>query len=202
MTRSIEGPSWIVGSPESIERKGGRRTLPRTTDAVDDAVRMMHGCNRSKGETAEWFILDLTDWFFNVPLHPKEHKHFTLAFQGIYVYVAHLTQAQGSANAPFVCGRVAALIACLMQGVFGDGFYRLQLYVDDPCICIAGDEKQRSHIAATILLWATLGIRLAYRKASSGTDVTWIGCTLPMHKQNTLNTPNAQVIVRAKQDIV
>ena len=120
MTRSIEGPSWIVGSPESIERKGGRLTLPRTTDAVDDAVRMMHGCNRSKGETAEWFILDLTDWLFNVPLHPKEHKHFTLAFQGIYV--AHLTQAQGSANAPFVCGRVAALIACLMQGVLATVF--------------------------------------------------------------------------------
>ena len=89
---------------------------------------------------------------------------------------------------------------CLLNaGCFGDGFYRLQLYVDDPCVCIAGDEKQRSHIAATILLRATLGIRLAYRKASSGTDVTWIGCTLAMHKQN---TPNAQVIVRAKQDIV
>ena len=178
--------------------KSNRLILPRITDVVDDALFLMHKCDKGKNETTEWFILDFTDWFFNVPLHPNERKHFTLSFQG--TYVAYLTQAQGSVNAPLICGRVAALVARLTQGVFGDQVYRLQLYVDDPCIAVAGSKAQRDKlIAATILLWTTLGIRLAFKKAARGTEVTWIGGTLTMQRQG---NKEARLIVRAKQEIV
>ena len=36
------------------------------------------------------------------------------------------TQAQGSKNAPLVCGRVAALISRMTQATFGDQVYSLQ----------------------------------------------------------------------------
>ena len=143
-------------------------------------------------------ILDFTNWFYNVPLHPEERKHFTWSY-GKH-WVAFKTQAQGSRNAPLICGRVAALIARLTQGVFGDQRYRLQIYVDDPCICVMGNATQRDELmAATILFWACLGIRLAYRKASRGTQVVWIGAELTAQNQG---RATAQVQVRAKPEII
>ena len=56
--------------------------------------------------------------------------------------------------------------------------------MDDPCIAVAGSKAQRDRlIAATILLWTSLGIRLAFKKAARGTEVTWIGGTLTMQRQ-------------------
>lgn len=180
-----------------LARSGGRLILPRVSDIVDDALYLM---SQSTGpdQQIEWLILDFTDWFYNVPLHPDERRHFTWAY-GKH-WVAFKAQAQGSRNAPLVCGRVAALIARLTQGVFGDQKFRLQIYVDDPCICVLGTTKERNmQMAATILLWACLGIRLAYKKASRGTAVTWIGAELRAENQG---TSSAQIQVNAKKEIV
>ena len=175
---------------------GGKLLLPRTTDAIDDALFLMNQC--SSGETIEWFVLDFTDWFYNVPLHPSERKHFTWSYKRRWV--AFLTQAQGSKNAPLVCGRVAALVARITQAVFGASFVRLQLYVDDPLLCLRGTDRLReTHMAFTILLWAAFGIRLAYKKASRGTRIVWIGAELEASCQN---TSKANVTARAKQEIV
>ena len=95
--------------------KGGRLTLPRATDAVDDALHLMKLARN--GQTIEWLVLDFTDWFFNIPLHPNERKHFATKYKD--QYIGYLTQAQGSVNAPIVCGRVAALVARLTQGMTG-----------------------------------------------------------------------------------
>lgn len=112
--------------------KGGRLTLPRATDAVDDALQLMR---RAMGQqSVEWLVLDFTDWFFNIPLRPTERKHFTMKYKN--KYIVYLTQAQGSVNAPIVCGRVAALVSRMTQGVMGLHIMRLQLYVDDPCLCV------------------------------------------------------------------
>jgi hypothetical protein len=54
-------------------------------------------------------------------------------------------------------------------------------------------------MAATILFWATLGIRLAYKKAARGTDVVWIGAELQLQNQG---QHDAHLIASAKPDIL
>lgn len=175
---------------------GGKLVLPRTSDAIDDALYLMNQCQGK--ETIEWLVVDFSDWFYNVLLHKEERKHFTWAFK--QRWVAFLTQAQGSKNAPVVCGRVAAMIARMTQAVFGEAYYRLQVYVDDPCICVRGVDSLRNfNMAATILLWRTMGMRLAYRKASRGHRISWIGAELPALHQG---TRRAQLRATAKQEIV
>ena len=177
-------------------RKGGKLILPRVSDVVDDTLYLMRQC--TAGQQVEWLILDFTDWFFNVPLHPDERKNFTLAYK--QKYVAYLTQAQGSVNAPLICGRVAALIARLTQALHSDQHLRLQLYVDDPILGIRGTEDERNRrMAMTILFWEVVGVRLAYKKASRGTEVVWIGAKLSIHDQA---NKEARVEIRAKEEIV
>ena len=177
-------------------QKGGKLTLPRISDAVEDALHLMH--KTEPGQQAEWLILDFSDWFFNIPLHPSERKHFTLAYKG--TYVGYLVQAQGSVNAPVVCGRVAAMLARMTQAMISPNWMRLQLYVDDPILCMRGSDADRDRMmSAVILLWATLGVRLAYKKASRGSSVQWIGASLTMHDQATYAS---RLEVRAKPEIV
>ena len=176
--------------------KGGRLTLPRATDAVDDALQLLKLAK--PGQSIEWLVLDFTDWFFNIPLHPDERRHFTIKYKD--QYLCYLTQAQGSVNAPIVCGRVAALVARLTQGMMGLHVMRLQLYVDDPCLCILGEQRQRDlSMAIVILFWRTLGVKLAFKKSIRGTKITWIGAQYEVTHQHTVN---AQVSVKAKQEII
>lgn len=69
-------------------------------------------------------------------------------------WVAFLTRRR---IAPLVCGRVAALVANeLRQCSATDTYYRLQIYVDDPCVCASGSGQLRDfNMAATVLLWHT-----------------------------------------------
>ena len=176
--------------------KGGKLILPRISDTVDDALYLMKNCGED--QSIEWLILDFTDWFFNIPLHPSERRNFAMSYKG--TFIAYLTQAQGSVNAPLICGRVAALLSRMTQALFNDGRLRLQLYVDDPIICCRGNDQERSRAMALIILfWATLGVRLAYKKASRGTQVTWIGAQLTALEQS---TPRSRIEVRAKEEII
>eukprot|EP00435_Cladocopium_sp_Y103_P038136 s490_g10.t1 len=152
----------------------------------------------AEGQTIEWLVLDFTDWFFNVPLHPSERKHFAIKYKNLFIH--YLTQAQGSVNAPVVCGRVAALVARLTQAITGETLMRLQIYVDDPCLCVLGDEHTRTRtMAVVILFWRAAGVRLAFKKATRGCKITWIGAQLEVKGQG---TKQATITVQAKQDIV
>ena len=176
--------------------KGGRLVLPRVTDVVDDALHLMN--KAKKGQIIEWLILDFTDWFFNVPLNPLERKHFTIKYKSDYIH--YLTQAQGSVNAPVVCGRMAAFVSRLTQAITGTDVMRLQTYVDDPCVCVLGNEQERTMLMAMVILfWKAIGIRLAFKKAKRGFDITWIGAQITAFDQG---TTRAGVAVRAKQEIV
>lgn len=180
----------------SLATKGGHLVLPRISDVIDDTLRLMK--DAEPGQEVEWLVLDFTDWFFNIPLHPKERKYFTIKYKEWYI--CYLTQAQGSVNAPVVCGRVAAMVARITQATVGQHCMRMQLYVDDPCLSILGTEAQRSRImAVVIVLWRSIGARLAFKKAVRGTNIVWIGAQLEMKHQN---TKHALLRARAKQDIV
>ena len=59
-------------------KKGGKLVLPRVTDAMEDALYLMN--KAEPGQEIEWLILAFSNWFFNIPLHPKERQHFTVAY--------------------------------------------------------------------------------------------------------------------------
>ena len=178
--------------------KGGRLLLPRAADVLDDTLGLLRQVEGTSAQVEWLLVLDYSDWFFQVPLHPKERRHFAFASKG--KFAVYLVQAQGSINAPFVCGRVAALIARLTQGAFGTEILKLQIYVDDPCISVCGLDRQRDvNLAILILMWRALGIKLAFKKADRGQPVQWIGTTLQLEK---VGTASAKVIVTAKERLI
>ena len=62
---------------------------------------------------------------------------------------------------PVVCGRVAALIGRLTQGVLPDRRARLQIYVDDPIFLFLGSQAARDrNMAIVVCLWLVIGLRL------------------------------------------
>eukprot|EP00974_Lingulodinium_polyedra_P010716 1033279-Lingulodinium_polyedra.AAC.1 len=83
----------------------------------------------------------------------------------------------GIGSAPLVWGRVAAALGRLGQSLLAaPGQGRLQLYVDDPNVAVAGTRAQRERHAAVVLAtWSAVGARLAWPKARLGKDLQWIG---------------------------
>eukprot|EP00435_Cladocopium_sp_Y103_P024517 s2500_g6.t1 len=138
----------------------------------------------SGSQQIEWLTVDFID-----ELH-TERRNFTLAYK--HAYVTCLTQAQGSVNAPIVCGRVAALLSRLTQALFSDRTLRLQL-PRRPHHLRAG--QQRFEAMAIILFWFPLGVRLAYKKASGGSEIQWIGAK---HTALAQNQGQTRIEVRAK----
>ena len=53
-----------------VSRKGQRVILPRLLDAILQALRLMGDCKT--GEGVEWLVLDFTDAFWQIRLHPDE----------------------------------------------------------------------------------------------------------------------------------
>lgn len=81
-------------------------------------------------------------------------------------------------------GRVAAWLGRATQSIFERARVRTQIYVDDPVLVVRGyGDARRWYLARAILLWAALGARLAFKKASRGTKVTWIGAQYEVLQQ-------------------
>ena len=142
-----------------VSRKGQRVILPRLLDAILQALRLMGDCKT--GEGVEWMVLDFTDAFWQVRLHPDERKFFCcrLNINGQEKYIAFLSTAQGSRGAPLTWARLAALIMRLTQSLFDRNTVRLQCFVDDPIAAIKGTELRRKVVVSTIMLvWEALGV--------------------------------------------
>eukprot|EP00439_Symbiodinium_sp_Y106_P062067 s1806_g9.t1 len=186
-------------SVNALATRGGKLILPRIVDVVDDLLYLLDQLEGARGNPElEMMVLDFTDWFYQVPLAHAERKYFAFKFGN--KYAVYLTQPQGSRNAPVVCGRVAAYIGRLTQGVIHACNMRLQIYVDDPIISAIGTrEERRLHFALLILLWEAMGIGLAYKKGAIGREVSWIGATF---RVKDIGTSRAAVLVTAKQDMV
>ena len=127
--------------------------------------------------TQEFFVLDFTDAFWQLPLEPTERRFFAAKYRGEYFVFLRL--AQGSRGAPLAWARLAALVMRLSQGMLEDAEGRLQCYVDDPISSLAGSRFERDRrIALLIVVWRCLGFPLAFRKGQRGTSVTWIVANL------------------------
>ena len=83
----------------------------------------------------------------------------------------------GIGSAPLLWGRVAAGLSRFGQAIFkNDDEGRIETYVDDPIIALAGTPSQRIGAATALLVfWNCLGCELAWDKAEFGNTVMWIG---------------------------
>ena len=55
-----------------VSRKGQRVILPRLLDAILQALCLMGDCKT--GEGVEWLVLDFTDAFWQIRVHPDKGK--------------------------------------------------------------------------------------------------------------------------------
>ena len=68
---------------------------------------------------------------------------------------------------PLVYCRVASFAARCTAAMLANLQARLQLYMDDPALSVAGDRASiLATIDAVIVLWLVLGIKVAWRKGS------------------------------------
>ena len=155
-------------------KKPERAVLPRITDVVEDSLDMLEGA--MPGEL-EYLVLDFSDAFFSVPLHPRERKHFVILARG--KFLVYCVTPQGGGMAPLTWARSAALVMRLTQGMFSSWEARLHCFVDDPIAVMRGTSAARDWIVATIVLtWRMLGFPLSFKKGQRGPAVNWVGATL------------------------
>ena len=85
---------------------------------------------------------------------------------------------------PLLFARLSSMamrsVQCLVNALVGSaGFFRSQLYVDDPALCIAGDKSTVSLATdATLVWWLILGLPLAWDKGAfyeTAATHIWIG---------------------------
>jgi len=152
-----------------------RVLLPRIQDAIDDHLDLLAMCEPD--EETEFFILDFSDAFWQLPNKVSERKYFVCRINDDYF--VFLRTAQGTKNAPLTWNRMAALISRLTQSLFWADEVRIRCYVDDPNVSMKGTSSQRDLFCAIcISVWAALGFTLAFPKGERGSTVDWIGVRL------------------------
>ena len=134
-------------------------------------------------DEVEFLILDFVDAFWNVPLRCCERKYFVGCARGRFFVFCRA--AQGSRYGPLSWAGIVSLLMRCTQGVFSctsdpaNPSVRIELYVDDPAVCIRGSARVRDRLLAkTVIVWAILGFPLAFHKAKRGACVDWIGAAL------------------------
>ena len=129
-------------------------------------------------DTSIWyFVCDVTDALYKIPLLEADHKYFLLSFKGEYYIWQRL--AQGSLNGPALFGRLSALLGRMTQGLISYRHATAQCSVDDPLLAIRASEEEAQHIICRVIIfWLSLGLELATHKAQFARRVGWIGYTI------------------------
>ena len=164
-----------------ITGKFQRVTLPRLLEGVLQLLLMLSYVTTTAAEATAAFVLDFTEAFWQMRIHPSERRYYcaTAILRGRRRYLVFLRAAQGSAIAPLLWARLAALVMRLTQSLFEAHELALMCYVDDPLAALRGTwDEMRLNAAVMILVWEALGFRLAYAKGQIGPMVTWIGGTM------------------------
>jgi len=147
-------------------------------------------------------VLDFTDAFMGVPLHPREHpfnccvldRNIVRTRPACYknepwkgTTVVWRVLGFGGKPNPLVYSRAASFGARTAQallrtsssspGLRGGAPGLLQLYVDDPALVLAGSEEQCAvSVDVVALWWLVLGLPLAWAKGSYAAGPhRWIG---------------------------
>lgn len=156
----------------SVVAQGERVVLPRVLDVARDAQRLAR--DPVPGQRLWLFGTDISDAFHQVPLHPVERRYTAAEFQGQFYIFKVLVF--GSASAPTVWGRFAALAGRSLAALFGPLGLRVQVYVDDPAFVVAGEMAHAARVLSAALCWLlTLGLPVAWPKCDGGKSIKWIG---------------------------
>ena len=94
-----------------------KSVLPRISDAVHSALAMMS--DLQPGELLSFFVIDIVDAFWLVPLRHEERKYFCAKLKG--KYYSFLRTAQGSRGAPLTFAACIALAGRLIQSLISTG---------------------------------------------------------------------------------
>ena len=163
-----------------ITAKTQRVILPRLFDAVIRLLLLLSMVTSGDTDGIEAFVLDFSDAFWQMPIRQEELRFFcaTAILKGRRQYLVFLRAAQGSATAPLLWARLAALVMRLTQSLFSPERLSLMCYVDDPLAALRGSKEDRMVSAAMmVLVWEALGFKLAFAKGQLAQTVTWIGGT-------------------------
>ena len=148
--------------------------LPRPSDAVDAACRLLRQC--ADGEDIEWAVLDFKDAFKMVPLLPAERRFCGFSFGGEFYIPVRLPF--GAKASPLVWGRFAAWLA-RSAAALGPGDSSIATYVDDPLIVTRGTPAARArNVACVLAWWVALGANPSWKKGQRGQRVRWVGVEL------------------------
>ena len=159
----------------SLVRFRERLVLPRLCDVTASTLDELE--ELKAGEVVRFLVLDFADAFKTLHVHPEERKYLAgKAMRGWFVY---FTVMFGIGSGPLVWGRVAAWVMRSTQAMLHSAGVRVHCYVDDPFVVLRGTPEQVEEAAALIVLWwATLGLRLAYKKGQFAASVDWIGARI------------------------
>ena len=113
--------------------QGQRILLPRFRDMVGDVLEI---AQYNSGQQILFTVADFSDAFHLIPVNEQEIKYQTVIF-GNKLY-AFKVLVFGSAVAPTLWGRLAALLARSAQALVPAQTTRIELYVDDPIIISGG----------------------------------------------------------------
>ena len=181
---------------KGVSERKYKSVLPRITDAIgtlltklDDAKSLSLAAPAATGSDTgvEQFVIDASDAFWEIGLHPLERRFFVGKLGN--KYLVYLRTAQGSRGAPITWAAIFGLVCRCVQSLFFVGtnqtFTRsrfeveIQVYVDDPWAALLGKPKERDRLVTLMIIaWRVLGITLAFPKARRGPQVDWIGANL------------------------
>ena len=86
-------------------------------------------------------------------------------------------------------GRFIAEMGKLAQAVVGNRAARLQIFVDDPILVVAGDFVERQEMVSLfIFVLRLVNLKLAHHKRQYGRSVDWIGTSLQFGSDGILAT--------------
>lgn len=174
-----------------LTKMAERIVLPRGEDLIESILDLWE--TSQPCDSVELMVVDFVDAFFNLQINEDERGYVTVTDNKDYYVYKGL--AFGLSCAPLLWGRVAAWLGRSAQAVSPPQRLRCQIYVDDPVIATIGTPQERIRaLARVLLLWLTLGARLAWPKASLGTSVQWIGATYIVQPQGVTATIDAKRI--------
>ena len=178
-----------------------RQVLPRPIDHAKDCALL--GSTLAEGEDLWVLILDLVDAFLGVPLHPEEMATNCSTLEVPITrarppldqeepvsgsFIIWRVLGFGGRPNPLLYARVASFLCRTGQtllrpsrdarsGLKSCAPGRLQMFVDDPILALAGTrDTAEASVDVLLMWWLVLGAPLAWKKGVfSSTGHQWIG---------------------------
>ena len=172
-----------------MAKRTHKSVLPRVTDAVLSALDLM--ASRRPDQELQFFIADIVDAFWLIPLHVSERKFFCAFLRGHYYLFVRT--AQGSRMAPLTFASTMSIASRWIQSLSDE--YSMQVYVDDPLVVLASNPERTKRLVCMIAAsWMIMGFPLAFHKATLAAKLVWIGVQLDITDKSVIaEVPEAKV---------